>query len=81
MSILFRDMFPAEVCSVQGKPYLFTNMRVDRESIPKGFHAYDVRDGDCDGEFWEIQKFVMLSRTRVLIQNDYTHIESRCCVL
>lgn len=47
MNIAFKDIFPAEVCSVQGKPYLFTNLRVDRKSIPDGFHAYDVRVCIC----------------------------------
>lgn len=61
MSIKFSEMFPADVVSVQGKPYLFTNMRIDRDTVPKGFHAYDVRDGDCDGEFWEIQRFVRVN--------------------
>lgn len=67
MNIAFKDIFPAEVCSVQGKPYLFTNLRVDRKSIPDGFHAYDVRDDDCDGQFWEIQNFVMVNHWGTII--------------
>jgi hypothetical protein len=62
MSIQFSKIFPGcEVVSVQGKPYLFSNIRLDRESVPEGMFIYDVRDDDCDGQFWEIQRFVMVN--------------------
>ena len=61
MSINFHELFPCcEVVSVQNKPYLFSNMRIDRKTIPDNLYAYDVRD-DCDGQFWQIQKFVMVN--------------------
>ena len=66
MSIRFDEIFPADVVSVQNKPYLFSNLRVERNSIPEGFYAYDVRD-DCDGEFWEIQKYVMVNHWGVIV--------------
>lgn len=56
----FSSIFPAEVVSVQGKPYVFSDIRVDRSSVPDGLKVYDVRD-DCDGEFWQIQPYVMVN--------------------
>lgn len=62
----FNEEFPFEVVDVNKKLYMFTNMRVDRDSIPEGLYAYDVRD-DCDGEFWEIQKFVLVNHWGTII--------------
>lgn len=31
-----------------GKPALFTNFRIDRATVPKGFFCYDLRGSDCD---------------------------------
>ena len=67
MSISFSEIFPAEVVAVQGKPYLFSNMRIDRKSVPDRFYAYDVADGDGDGEFWRIQKYVMVNHWATII--------------
>ncbi|MBQ6480785.1 MAG: hypothetical protein IJI45_06680 [Anaerolineaceae bacterium] len=68
--IRFEELFRhgcADVVSVQGRPYLFTNMRVDRKTVSDELFAYDVRDGDCDGEFWQIQRFVMVNHWGTII--------------
>ncbi|MFZ5944310.1 MAG: LPD28 domain-containing protein [Bacillota bacterium] len=31
-----------------GKPALFTNSRIERSTVPKGFHCYDLRGSDND---------------------------------
>ena len=67
MSITFEQIFPAEVVAVQGKPYLFTNLRVERDSIPKPWEAYDVRDDSCDGQFWQIQRTVWVDHWGTII--------------
>lgn len=59
-----------EIVSVNNKPYMFTNMRIDRESLPKGFVAYDVRDGDCDGRFAQINKYVWVNHWGTIIGID-----------
>lgn len=66
MSRTFNEIFPCDVVDVQGKAYLFTNARVDRESIPEGLYAYDVGD-DCDGNFWRVQRFVMVNHWGTII--------------
>lgn len=46
---------------------LFTNARLDRDTIPKDLYCYDVRDADCDGTFAEIQRFVMVNHWGTII--------------
>lgn len=44
-----------------GHTVLFTCMRVDRETIPKGLYVYDVRhDDDCSGKIIEIKLHIMI---------------------
>jgi hypothetical protein len=31
-----------------GKPALFTNSRIDRSTVPRGFYCYDLRGSDND---------------------------------
>ncbi|MCM1488257.1 MAG: hypothetical protein NC203_07825 [Firmicutes bacterium] len=36
---------------ILGHNALFTNMRIDRKSLPEGIYGYDLRDSDdCSGE-------------------------------
>lgn len=30
----------------------FTSLRVNRDTLPEGMHAYDLRDADGDSELW-----------------------------
>ena len=62
----FESIFPADVVAVQGKPYLFSNLRIERDTVPEGFYAYDVAD-ECDGEFWKVQKFVMVNHWATIV--------------
>ena len=50
-----------ETVNVAGKPYLFTNLRVDRSTLPKDLYAYDVRDSGSDGCFREVKQFVFVN--------------------
>lgn len=54
----FSKLFPAEIVSVQGKPYIISDIRVERASLPEGLYAYDVGDDSSDGEFWRIKPYV-----------------------
>jgi hypothetical protein len=57
-----------EAVEVQGKIFLFTNMRVDRDTLPEGCHAYDVRDDDeCSGSFTQVQPFVLVNHWGTII--------------
>lgn len=67
----FNDEFVAknhtfEIVELQGKQYMFTNLRVRRDTIPEGLYAYDVGD-NCDGSFCRIQKFVFVNHWGTII--------------
>ena len=49
---------------------LFTNMRLDRDTIPEGLYCYDVRDADANGEFAEVQKFVLVNHWGTIITKE-----------
>ena len=71
MSISFLDEKLYEIVSVNNCPYMFSNMRIKRETIPDGLFAYDVRDNDwCGGEFAQIQNFVMVNHWATIIGKD-----------
>lgn len=40
----------------------FANVRIDRETLPKGWHAYDIRENDGNGEACEIKNdYIMVN--------------------
>ncbi len=55
---------------MDGHICLFTNMRLDRDTIPEGLHCYDVRDDSGDGTFAQIQNFVMVDHWGTIITKD-----------
>lgn len=53
---------------VDGKICAFTNLRLDRKTIPDTLHCYDVRDSDLlDGTFAEISPFVFVNHWGTLV--------------
>ena len=66
-----------EIVSVNECPYMFTNMRIDRDTIPHGLFAYDVRDNDCDGEFAQIQPFVMVNHWGTIIGKEEVPLDPK----
>lgn len=56
-----------DVVLINKRPYLFSNMRISRDSIPEGMFAYDIGDGDGDGCFARVQKFVMVNHWGTII--------------
>ena len=59
-----------EIVCVNGKPYVFTNLRVERDTIPKDMRAYDVRDGGGDGVFRQVKPFVLVNHWATIIGYD-----------
>lgn len=40
-----------EEVTILDKPALFTSLRIDRNTVPHGYHLYEVRhDDDCQGD-------------------------------
>ena len=59
-----------EDVTVLGKPMIFTNLRIDRNTVPKGMYAYDVRhDDDMQGEPCEIAPFILVNHWGTIISN------------
>jgi hypothetical protein len=56
-----------ELMEMLGQTVLFTNMRVDRSTVPEGLHIYEVRDDDCNGEICEIKPSVMVNHWGTII--------------
>lgn len=61
-------------CKTEIRGY-FTNMRVDRKTVPDDWYAYDIRHGDS-GSFYTIEPYVLvnhagtfLSQTEVPMTN------------
>jgi len=53
---------------ILGQDALFTNLRIARNSIPEGLHAYDLRDcDDCSGEPCELKSHVMVNHWGTVI--------------
>lgn len=51
-----------ELMEIDGRPVLFTNLRLDRDTVPEGLFCYDVRDSDdLDGSFAQIASFVRVN--------------------
>lgn len=56
-----------ELMELFGKTVLFTNMRVDRSTVPKELYVYELRDEDCTGDICEIRPFVMVNHWGTII--------------
>ena len=53
------------VCDI---PMIFTCCRVDRKTVPKGLHVYDVRhDDDCQGIPCQIKEFILVNHWGTII--------------
>lgn len=51
-----------ELMEIDGRPILFTYLRLDRDTVPEGLFCYDVRDSDdLDGSFAQIAPFVRVN--------------------
>lgn len=51
-----------ELCELDGKLVAFTNMRLDRYTVPNGLYCYDIRDSDrLDGSCAEVKAHVMVN--------------------
>ena len=55
-----------DVVEVFDNIYLFTNMRIVRDTLPAEAVAYDVRD-NCDGEFCQIKDYVLVNHWGTII--------------
>lgn len=58
---------------ILGYEGLFTNARVDRETIPEGWFAYDIRGGDEDG-FCTLEENVAANHTGTFLTTEHVEL-------
>ena len=57
-----------ERVEVFGKPALFTDLRVDRSTVPAGYHVYDVRGSDSDcGKLNTLERRVLVNHAGTVV--------------
>ena len=56
--------------TVNGIPALFTNFRIDRNVVPEGLHAYDIRESDDGGRFATIEPEVMVNHAGTILTRE-----------
>ena len=60
-----------EEVTILNKPALFTSLRIDRNTIPHGYHRYEVRhDDECQGDAVQIGRGIMVNHWGTLITRD-----------
>lgn len=60
-----------EQVSVFDTPALFTSDRIDREKLPEGAYAYDIRHSDDDGmEAAELKEYIMVNHMGTIITKE-----------
>lgn len=59
------------LAEIDSRIILFTNMRLDRDTVPEGLFCYDVRDSDhLDGSMAEIKSFVMVNHWGTILSKE-----------
>ena len=60
-----------EEVTILNKPALFSSLRIDRNTIPRGYHLYEVRhDDECQGIAVQIARGIMVNHWGTLITRD-----------
>ena len=66
-----------ELMELFGKTVIFTNMRIDRSTVPDGLYVYELRDEDCTGEICEIKPFVMVNHWGTIICKEPIELDTK----
>ena len=60
-----------EEVTVLGKPVLFTDIRIDRNTVPKGLYLYEVRsDDDGCGDPVQIAKGILVNHYGTILTSE-----------
>lgn len=60
-----------ELAEIDDRLVLFTNMRLDRDTVPEGLSCYDVRDSDhLDGSMAEVKPFVLVNHWGTILSKE-----------
>ena len=62
--------------TILGKPALFTSIRINRSTVPRGYHAYDVRhDDECQGEAVQLGLMIWVNHWGTIITRDEIRLQ------
>ena len=64
------EMDKIEIVSVNHKPYMYSDFRIDANSLPEGFVKYDVREGDEGEPFAQLRPSVWVNYFGTIIGTD-----------
>lgn len=68
MKFVNADEASYESFEILGQEALFTSLRINKETLPIGLYAYDLRDDDyCSGTPSELKTFVMVNHWGTVI--------------
>jgi hypothetical protein len=65
-----------ELVELFDKPALFTNLRIDRDTVPEGLYAYDLRHGD-NGTPSTVEPFVGVNHAGTVIMSEPLDFQKR----
>lgn len=64
-----------EEVTILGRPALFTPSRIDRSTVPQGYHLYEIRhDDDCQGDAVQVAKGIVVNHWGSIITFEETHL-------
>ena len=66
-----------ELMELFGKIVIFTNLRVDRSTVPEGLYVYELRDEDCTGDICEIKPFIMVNHWGTIICKEPIELDTK----
>jgi hypothetical protein len=70
-----------EEVTILGKPALFTCARIERSTVPRGYHLYEVRhDDECQGDAVQIARGILVNHWGTLITRDEIKLPSGRCL-
>ena len=73
---VFKYVF--EAVTVCDKPMIFTNTRVNRNTVPKGLYVYDVRHSDNDDMMpIELAHFILVNHLGTVISAEPIELNER----
>ena len=64
------DFTPLEITLENGVTYtgMFTDMRLDRQTLPEGKHAYDLRhDDETWGDLCQLRPFILVNHAGTFV--------------
>lgn len=70
-----------EEVTLFGRPALFTDIRINRDTVPQGYHLYEVRhDDDCQGDAVQIARNIVVNHWGSVITRDAIKLPPDGCL-